>query len=69
MRKREACKYTVLESSSSKFQVRRFSVPSEKPTSWNLSLLGLPKHPEFDRLDEVKNVSWISIEMNPESKL
>lgn len=67
-RKREACRFTILESSSSKFQVRRFSVPSEKPTLWNLSLLGLPKHPKFDRLDEVKNVSWLSIEMNPNGK-
>lgn len=67
-KKREACRYTVLESSSSKFPVRRFSVQAENPTLWNLALFGLPEHPQFDRLGEVKNVSWLSIETNPEGK-
>ncbi len=68
-RKRDACRYTVLESSSRKFPVRRFSVPADKPTLWNVALLGLPKHPKFARVDEVKNVSWLSIETHPQGKV
>jgi hypothetical protein len=69
--KREACRYTVLESESSKrpFPLRKMSVPGDKPTTWNLALLGLPQHPDFnDTFEKVKDVKWLSIELNPEGK-
>ena len=60
---RDACKFTVLDN----IKPKKFSVPPEKPTLWNLALLGTPKHPDFDtRVEDVKNASWLSIETEPE---
>jgi hypothetical protein len=63
-KKREACKYTILESDGV-FQVRRLSVPANRPTSWNLSIFGIPVHPKLEAVEKVPSASWVGIESSP----
>jgi hypothetical protein len=58
--KKDRCRSTILESAL-KFPLHRFSVQAE--SQWNLALLGLPKHPEFDKkVENVKNINYLNIE-------
>jgi hypothetical protein len=58
--KKENCHSTVVESSL-KFPLHRFSARSE--SQWNLALLCLPKHPEFDKKVEiVKHINYLNME-------
>ena len=67
--KQNSCKYTVLESSGGSISLRKYSVPINKPSQWNLALVGLPRHPNFDKLfEEVSSVSYMSIQMEPEGE-
>lgn len=58
--KKENCRSTILDSSL-KFTVQRSSARSE--SQWNLALLSLSKHPEFDKkMEAVKHVNYLSLE-------
>jgi hypothetical protein len=58
--KKENCRATVLESSL-RFTMQRFSALSE--SQWNLALICLPKHPEFDgKMETVKHINYLNME-------
>jgi hypothetical protein len=56
---RANCHTTVLESANG-FPLRRFDASS--PSKWNLALLCLPKHPDFDKeMKPVEHINYLKI--------
>ena len=72
---RLSCCVAVIERkppSRAKFKINRHETSyapngEPMPTSWNLSLFSLDRHPGFNSIDKIKDVTWLSIEFNTPS--
>ena len=68
------CHEVVISAARKKFLVRRHIAEKDSNgndilPSWNLAILGLPRHPEFKQLEKMDDVVWLNLRfLGPESR-
>ena len=61
------CLRVVLESKSpKKFAMKKHCADKDRGTdvlaTWDLSLFGIPRHPEYKSLESIENLLWLSLD-------